>query len=103
MKLPFLFGGLVGGLAMGAMTSHAIGIVLCGMFGALAGAICGHVIDREEQRAHDRTRHLDDIIGITNGSMGAPPGSIPPPAPDDSAELEIWAREWLTPPPPTVG
>ena len=29
MKLPFLFGGLVGGLAMGAMTSHAIGIVLC--------------------------------------------------------------------------
>lgn len=103
MKLPFLFGGLVGGVAMGAMTSHAIGMVLCGMFGGALGLICGHVMDREESRARARTRELDDIIGITNGSMGAPPGSIPPPAPDDSAELEIWAREWLTPPPPAVG
>ena len=103
MKLPFVLGGIVGGLAMGAMTSHVLGIAICAMFGAAAGFVCGHVMDREEKRASERTRELDDIIGITNGSMGAPPGSIPPPPPDDSSELEIWAREWLTPPPPAVG
>jgi hypothetical protein len=96
--------GLVGGLAMGAMTSHAIGVVLCMLFGGAVGAIAGLVMHREELRAKARTRQLDDIIGITKGSMGTPSGSIPPGALDDeSRELQSWAREWLTPPPPAVG
>lgn len=99
--------GLVGGLAMGAMTSHAIGVVLCMLFGAGAGAVAGLVMQREDSRARARTRQLDDIIGITEGSMGAPTGSIPPGDwgrdREEALELQSWAREWLTPPPPSIG
>jgi hypothetical protein len=58
---------------------------------------------REQTRERARTEHLDDIIGITNGSMGTPPGSIPPEPFDADPELASWAHEWLTPPPPAVG
>ena len=99
--------GLAGGLAMGAMTSHAIGVVLCSMFGAAVGAVAGVVMQREDSRAGARTRQLDEIIGVTRGSLGAPAGSIPPgdlgADRERSDELQHWVREWLTPPPPAVG
>jgi hypothetical protein len=38
--------------------------------------------------------------------MGAPPGSIPPGdlrrEPEEGLELEGWANQWLTPPPPAT-
>ena len=46
------------------------------------------------------------IIGVTHGSMGTPPGSIPPGdlrrEPEDGLELKGWANQWLTPPPPAT-
>ncbi len=98
--------GLVGGMAMGAMTSHAIGVVLCMIFGAAVGAAAGIVMHREDERAGTHTRHLDDVIGVTKGSLGTPTGSIPPGDlrrdPESALELQSWAREWLTPPPPAT-
>ena len=91
---------------MGAMTSHLIGVVLCMMFGGAAGAVAGLVMHREGMRARTRTDQLDEIIGITKGSMGTPSGSIPPGDlrrdPEHALQLRDWAREWLTPPPPAA-
>lgn len=107
-KVPFMvvsggICGFVGGLAMGVMTSHPTGLVLCSFFGLVTGAVCGGVLFREQNRESQHTRKLDDIIGITQGSMGAPPGSIPPGPLDEPDFDDAWAREWLTPPPPQVG
>jgi hypothetical protein len=102
-----IFCGVLGGLALGAMVSPIwIGILAGVLFGGLAGAAGGIVMQREDARTGKRTRQLDDIIGITKGSLGVPRGSIPPGdlrrAPEEALELQSWAREWLTPPPPSV-
>jgi hypothetical protein len=110
-KTPLVTAGIVcgvlGGFALGAMiTPIGVGITLGVLLGALAGAAGGIAMQREDARTGKRTRQLDDIIGITKGSLGVPRGSIPPGdlrrAPEEALELQSWAREWLTPPPPKV-
>jgi hypothetical protein len=102
-----MLGGISAGLALGAMV-HPLGVGLVAgvTFGAIIGAASGLVMSREDKRKERRTRELDEIIGITHGSMGTPPKSIPPGDlrrdPETALELESWAREWLTPPPPAV-
>lgn len=93
--------GMAGGVAVGAMVSTPSVGLACGIiFGTCAGIVCGIVMDRDDKRAGHRTRELDEIIGITGGSMGTPRGSIPPPDTTHADELRHWASEWLTPPPP---
>jgi hypothetical protein len=107
--------GLLAGLPIGMMVSAPVGIVFGLSLGASVGIMAGIVMDRDEKRSSHRTKQLDDIIGVTSGSLGAPP-SIPPPAPlpDDEdetecvdgrmseVELKAWVTEWMTPPPPHV-
>ena len=65
--------------------------------------IVGLVIEGEEQRRDHRTRELDAIIGTTTGDMSAGPVSlISAEAQQSRVELEQWATEWLTPPPPAI-
>ena len=93
--------GLAGGVAVGAMVSTPSVGLACGIiFGTCAGIVCGVAMDRDDKRTSHRTRELDEIIGITSGSMGTPRGSIPPPDSQRADELRAWASEWLTPPPP---
>lgn len=99
--------GIVGGLALGAMVSPPVlGLSLGIGLGATIGTIAGLVMEREAKRRSLRTKELDEMIGVTSGSMGVPPGSIPPRDlardPDASLELKAWVEEWLTPPPPTT-
>jgi hypothetical protein len=97
--------GLVTGLAVGAMGSPLAAGLLGGAFvGGLIGTIAGFAMHLTDQRRVHRTKQLDDIIGVTSGSLGTAPGSIPPGDlerdPEDVLELESWKSEWLTPPPP---
>ncbi len=93
--------GLLAGFSVGVIVSSAAGVVLATAFGTLVGTVAGVVMDREAERAAQRNRELDDIIGVTSGSLGAPP-SIPPPPPHEDPELRSWVTEWMTPPPPQV-
>jgi hypothetical protein len=113
-KLPVLVkaGGLIGtmsGMGVGFMvTPPLVGALAGGLVFGICGVIAGLAMHRQDTREVRRGKELDEIIGITQGSMGAPPGSIPPGdlrrEPLDGLELEIWASEWLTPPPPpTIG
>lgn len=97
--------GTIGGLAIGAMVSTpVIGLAAGVVLGAIVGIISGTVMDREDRLHAARMRELDDIIGVTSGSLGAPP-SVPPEGPTEQereAELRSWVTEWITPAPPTV-
>ncbi len=103
-----IFSGLVAGLAVGAMLNPpSVGLLFGGTIGAVVGAVAGLAMAREDKRVTKRTRELDDIIGVTDGSLGTPPESIPPgdlrSTPEDELELQRWANHWLTPPPPAAG
>ena len=92
--------GLLAGVATGLMIGPPSVGLTCGvLLGVAVGLVSGIVMERDDKRRIERTKHLDDVIGITSGSMGTPRGSIPPPPPD---ELAAWAAEWLTPPPPAT-
>jgi hypothetical protein len=94
--------GAVAGLTLGFMVSAQVGILGVAL-GATVGIVCGVVMDRDERRFNHRTRELDDIIGITKGSLGTPSRiSIPPPlpTPNRDEELRSWLAEWMTPAPP---
>ena len=94
--------GLACGLVLGAMTGP-FGIVMGAGMGVVVGMIVGLVIEAEDQRSDRRTRELDDIIGTTRGDMSAGPVSlVSSEAQSARAELEQWATEWLTPPPPST-
>ena len=97
--------GIVAGLTLGFMLSAPAGLVLGLAFGGAIGVVAGIVMDRDERRTSHRTRELDDIIGITSGSLGADTRSSIPPPPDADREQELrsWVTEWMTPPPPHVG
>jgi hypothetical protein len=80
-----------------------IGVIVGIGMGFVIGMIVGKVIEREEQRRDHRTRELDAIIGTTTGDMSAGPVSlVSVEASESHAELERWATEWLTPPPPAT-
>jgi len=74
------------------------------MIGSIVGYIAGRVMEREDEKREERTRHLDDVIGVTTGNMGTDPESLrslPPPSILD--DLSADGECWLTPPPPAVG
>ena len=111
-KLPVLVkaGWLIGtmsGMAVGTMTTPPLaGVIAGGIIGGICGFVSGLAMHRQETRDVRRGKELDDIIGVTHGSMGTPPGSIPPGdlrrEPEDGLELQGWANQWLTPPPPAT-
>lgn len=105
--------GVLAGLSIGLMVSAPAGIVFGLSIGASIGIVAGIVMDRDAQRESYRHRQLDEIIGVTSGSLGAPPSIPPPPnarehdedehGPKSSeADLRSWVTEWMTPPPPHV-
>lgn len=98
--------GIAGGLAIGAMVSApVVGLGFGVVFGAIAGIAAGVVMDRDDRRGAARMRHLDEVIGVTSGSLGAPPSAAIDAgwdAEDREAELRSWVTEWMTPPPPRV-
>jgi hypothetical protein len=98
-----LASGVVGGVSIGALIGP-LGVALGLGLGLAIGFAAGRVIEKEERRALKRTKELDAIIGITEGSLGAGPVSLVPSAPEGgvSEEAQTWLSEWLTPPPPVV-
>ena len=104
--------GVVSGVALGAFTGP-IGVVIGMWMGIGVGFVAGYVLAGDDEKRSVRTQELDEIIGITKGSMGAGPISSCPrtaDAMDDDGEnpepyssKEAWLREWLTPPPPVAG
>jgi hypothetical protein len=111
-KLPVLvkagsFIGVMSGMAVGTMaTPPWAGAIAGALIGGACGFIAGLAMHRQDTRDVSRGKELDEIIGITRGSIGTPPGSIPPGDlrrdPEDGLELEGWANQWLTPPPPAT-
>jgi uncharacterized membrane protein len=74
-------GGASGAIA-GALVGAAAGPpgALAGaIIGAVAGALAGAVIDKDSAESEERTRELDDEIGVTSGTIGAPNLKHPPP------------------------
>ncbi len=94
--------GIAAGGSIGLMVSPFVGIVFGLSLGASAGILAGIVMDAEDKRSSLRTKKLDDVIGVTRGSLGAP--SIPPPLARSirERELKAWVSEWMTPPAPQV-
>ncbi len=100
-----ILGGLLGavsGVALGA-TVGPLGVVLGLFMGTTAGYLATKVNQKENRMRADRTRHLDAVIGITEGSLGAAPVSIALPEEEPLSDPDAWLAEWLTPPPPVVG
>jgi phage tail tape-measure protein len=64
MGVGALTGAVAG--AMAGMTGAAVGAAV----GATAGLIAGAALYAKDARAEDRTRQLDDAIGVTKGSLG---------------------------------
>ncbi|MGD0674104.1 MAG: glycine zipper domain-containing protein [Polyangiaceae bacterium] len=67
------------GAASGALAGAVIGsgagppgMVAGAIIGAVAGGIAGAVMDGESARRANRTRELDEEIGVNDGDLGAP-------------------------------
>jgi hypothetical protein len=93
--------GLLAGVAVGAMVPGP-GIALGLAIGLGVGAAAGSAVHKDQRRREARDRELDDIIGVTSGSLGAPPGSLRRTEPPEAVAARAWMEEWLTPPPPAV-
>jgi hypothetical protein len=103
--------GVLAGVAVGIFAGP-VGVVIGMWLGFAVGFVAGMVLAHEDDSRSQRTRELDKIIGITDGSMGVSADSIAPKAireddeeEDDGPKLstkEAWLAEWLTPPPPNV-
>lgn len=90
--------GIVAGIAFGAVVGP-VGVAVGVGLGTLIGFVAGTIMMWEDGRATRRTRELDAIIGITEGSMGKGGAKT---VPSEEVESERWVAEWLTPPPPPV-
>jgi nucleotide-binding universal stress UspA family protein len=64
--------GAVAGVATGALAGPA-GAIAGGAIGTVIGAIAGAVMKREDARADAHDHELDDVIGVTRGTLGTPP------------------------------
>lgn len=67
--------GAIAGEVLGAIVGSGAGPAgaVAGMvIGAAAGAIAGKVIDEDAERAHQHDDQLDEVIGVTKGSLGTP-------------------------------
>ena len=90
--------GLASGLVVGAMSGAFFWSTV---IAAAVGYVAGRVMEREDEKRAARTRHLDDVIGVTSGNIGADPESlrsVPPPS-----IIDDLGPGWLTPPPPACG
>ncbi len=105
--------GIFSGITLGAFTGP-VGAVIGMWMGVGVGLVTGYVLSGDDEKRSLRTQELDDIIGITNGSMGmsveARTASVAPPSLESEEEMpepysskEAWLSEWLTPPPPVAG
>jgi hypothetical protein len=108
LATPLGIGAILGvsaGIIIGIMAGPVGALVgICA--GAIAGAFTGTAMLRDEGHRAARSRHLDEIIGVSGGDLGAAPVSIPPPDDAEISEIDArdrWLAEWLTPPPPAVG
>jgi hypothetical protein len=71
--------GMLTGAAVGAAAGPP-GIVAGAVLGAVAGTVAGAALDADARARSQRTRELDAVIGVTDGSLGAPNLLHPPPA-----------------------
>jgi hypothetical protein len=109
-KRPMIAGvmsGLIAGITLGAFTGP-IGMALGFLIGTSVGLVAGYMLAEEQEVKNLRHRELDEIIGITRGSMGAGPIIRKKDEDEEAIEVpaystkEAWLAEWLTPPPPNV-
>jgi hypothetical protein len=109
-KRPIIAGvmsGLISGITLGAFTGP-VGMILGLLIGTMVGLFAGTMLAEEHETRTRRHKELDEIIGITRGSLGA--GPIVRVKADESGDddlpaystKEAWLAEWLTPPPPNV-
>jgi len=63
-------GALVGAV-LGASAGPP-GAIAGAIIGGVAGALAGAALDRESSASEQRTRELDEEIGVTGGDLGAP-------------------------------
>lgn len=100
--------GLASGVIVGVMSGA---LFLGALIGTAVGYAAGRVMQREDEKHAERTRHLDDLIGVTSGSLGTSPESLRPPRPmptrsileDLTEDVDADGQCWLTPPPPALG
>jgi nucleotide-binding universal stress UspA family protein len=64
--------GAIAGAATGALAGPA-GAIAGAAIGTVIGAVAGRVMSSEDERTDAHDRDLDDAIGVTKGSLGAPP------------------------------
>ncbi len=97
-------GGIFSGAAVGAMVSPYPGVAVGALFGAFIGYFAGKVMHYEEERKSERNRYLDDVIGVTKGTLGTSRRN--PPLPSElilqEAANRRWVAEWMTPQAPRV-
>jgi hypothetical protein len=70
-------GGALAGAAVGAIAGPA-GVAAGAVIGGVVGAIVAKVADEEAERVSAHEGELDDEIGVTSGSLGAPNLKHPP-------------------------
>jgi hypothetical protein len=70
-------GGAAAGAAAGAIAGP-VGSVAGAVLGGAAGAIAENILEREEEASQLRGKALDEEIGVTSGSIGAPNLRHPP-------------------------
>jgi hypothetical protein len=71
--------GMLTGAVVGAAAGPP-GIVAGAVLGAAAGTVAGAALDTDARARSQRSRELDAVIGVTEGSIGAPNLVHPPPA-----------------------
>jgi hypothetical protein len=70
--------GAVAGATVGSIAGPP-GAVVGAVLGAAAGVIAGAAVVKDEHRREEEDRKLDEEIGVTAGSLGAPNLKHPPP------------------------
>lgn len=69
-------GAVVGAIV--GVSAGPPGVVAGAVIGGVAGALAGAVLDQESSATAQRTRELDEEIGVSGGELGAPNLKHPP-------------------------
>lgn len=70
--------GAVSGAGFGALAAGPAGAIVGGLIGAAVGATTGWAADEHTVEEIEADKALDDEIGVTSGSLGAPDLEHPP-------------------------
>lgn len=73
--------GVASGMALGAAIGSAAGppgMVAGALIGGVSGALAAAALDIRAEDGEERTRELDDVIGVNGGTIGAPNLKHPP-------------------------